>query len=569
MSCSQTKIAFMSWGRSNPHNVRIWGSEIPTWSLNTYVTVQRPQSCKCLITCTRSVGSALFASQPFRIEKLQAEAQEGQEHFEMISRTWCASETSNVPHELHGALCNQQQECLKFIGRKNHVIDELRQELNMRDESCVQCLKQQAEDITLIIERAEHRTQDMMLAQQEELENIEKAFEKERQDVLLANKQEWEQRMKSLKKCEVVCPILCCNSKRTCLTRTNASTYLLNRQYDVLNKLRKTLEKQHHNVQQAIRVLNHDVQLLTEQQEDLQHKMRHFAIVDSENFCKAWLTAEEECQSMAHSTLRVHHLLNEWVLGLPCVDVKTSCLENRGPFGKFVVPCSATSLVHRLLTTGEIMYQCDLVLFLFSMAPQQEFLVDSKLLGLLAPLPHTQQCLLKLDTIFKASPSYSPAHAPFSSSMCRIWTLRLSKAVPYFQTNTEGIKWSGRTANLTANSAHHTLFRNLQAEGAPVPPKWSQRDSSRDCLYWQSLADVVPSAQLRIWDVLTSTLHKYRNMLTYRLNLIKENATTQQQNEELQRLLTQYNMDKMLSTCVKITIHNHLFHSKGVVGLPF
>uniref|UniRef100_UPI00358F76F0 dynein regulatory complex protein 1-like isoform X2 n=1 Tax=Myxine glutinosa TaxID=7769 RepID=UPI00358F76F0 len=270
-----------------------------------------------------------------RIEKLQAEAQEGQEHFETISRTWCTSEKLNVSQDLHSALCNQQQECLKFIGRKNHMIGELHQELSMRDESFVQCLKQQAEDITLIIERSEHRTQDMMFAQQEELETIEKAFEKERQDFLLANEQEWEQQMKSLQKCkeehtrklamrveehqqamnelryeefeglaEVRTRLLTNIQELEEQIQQMQVTFQMNqdkldynlhilrkqdqednaifsqqkrkrnRQYEVLNKLKETLGKHHHKDQQAVRILNHDVQLLMEQQEDLQHRMR-------------------------------------------------------------------------------------------------------------------------------------------------------------------------------------------------------------------------------------------------------------------------------------------------------
>uniref|UniRef100_UPI00358E6A33 dynein regulatory complex protein 1-like isoform X2 n=1 Tax=Myxine glutinosa TaxID=7769 RepID=UPI00358E6A33 len=158
---------------------------------------------------------------------------------------------------------------------------------------------------------------------------------------------------------------------------------------------------------------------------------------------------------------------------------------------------------------------------------ETEFLVDSKLLGLLAPLPHTQQCLLKLDTIFKALGVDTEEDVHTLAK----FLLDFQKATgthdkeETLQVNENDAELKG-VADLSVEpfidpntilqalkvfvAQHCRPDRNVQAEGGPVSPKWSQRDSSRDALYWQSLAEVVPPAQLRIWDVLTSTLQKYR-----------------------------------------------------------
>lgn len=66
------------------------------------------------------------------------------------------------------------------------------------------------------------------------------------------------------------------------------------------------------------------------------------------------------------------------------------------------------------------------------------------------------------------------------------------------------------------------------------------RNSSGDAAYWKRYQQTVTNKQKRLWDAILDDLLKYRNVLTERSQLIKDNSGLRQQNQELNMLLHQY-----------------------------
>ncbi|XP_029634822.1 dynein regulatory complex protein 1 [Octopus sinensis] len=70
--------------------------------------------------------------------------------------------------------------------------------------------------------------------------------------------------------------------------------------------------------------------------------------------------------------------------------------------------------------------------------------------------------------------------------------------------------------------------------------KVEQRKDSCDSIYWKKYYYALSKDQERLWDALIHGLEKYHQILQDRANLIDENSTLSQQNQELNILLHQY-----------------------------
>ncbi|KAM3861074.1 dynein regulatory complex protein 1 [Diretmus argenteus] len=77
-----------------------------------------------------------------------------------------------------------------------------------------------------------------------------------------------------------------------------------------------------------------------------------------------------------------------------------------------------------------------------------------------------------------------------------------------------------------SSAAHQPSLRSLRG-----------RDDSEDAAYWESLANCIPEAKLKLWDALEKALDKYYGVLTERSELITATRGLKQQNTELRTLL--------------------------------
>ncbi|XP_046517835.1 dynein regulatory complex protein 1 isoform X2 [Equus quagga] len=600
-----------------------------------------------------------------RLEKLENEVKTSQDKFDEITAKWEEGKHKRIPQALWDMLNTQQLHCAALIEDKNKLISELQQELKTKDDQYVKDLKKQSDDICLLLERMEEQVKSVMKTFRQELHHIETAFEVERQELLTSNKKKWERALQAhngkeleylmsrIKKVEDYEKQL--NKQRiwdceeynmikikleqdvqileqqlqqmkatyqlnqekleynfqVLKKRDEESTVIksqqkrkINRLHDILNNLRSKYTKQIKQFQEENQSLTSDYKRLVKQFKELQKAMRHFALVDEEQFQEIWLMNEEEAKDLISRAFDVDRIIHTHHLGLPWTAPDFWFLKNVGPISQQQWK-SATQILEEVLMQTEggaedgraeeegaeegasepesyldppkkvsakttrkiLMLLCD----------ESGFLIDSKLLRLLLPLEKTERYMLRLDAIFSAIGieseddlyklvnfflKYQAHHSLSSQEQASL----MSALEPAEQADVEG----GKQESLVEGELEeketppspglihpNDVLKILEAfvmglkkprdSRAPVKLLKDVRDDSEDSEYWKALATVIPDATQNLWDALYTALEKYHLVLTQRAKLLMENSSLEQQNTELQMLLQQYLNSKINS----------------------
>lgn len=601
-----------------------------------------------------------------RLEKLENEVKTSQDKFDEITAKWEEGKQKRIPQALWDMLNTQQLHCAALIEDKNKLISELQQELKTKDDQYVKDLKKQSDDICLLLERMEEQVKNVMKTFRQELHHIETAFEVERQELLTSNKKKWERALQAhngkeleylmsrIKKVEDYEKQL--NKQRiwdceeynmikikleqdvqileqqlqqmkatyqlnqekleynfqVLKKRDEESTVIksqqkrkINRLHDILNNLRSKYTKQIKQFQEENQSLTSDYKRLVKQFKELQKAMRHFALVDEEQFQEIWLMNEEEAKDLISRAFDVDRIIHTHHLGLPWTAPDFWFLKNVGPISQQQWKSATQILEEVLMQTEEggaedgraeeegaeegasepesyldlpkkvsakttrkiLMLLCD----------ESGFLIDSKLLRLLLPLEKTERYMLRLDAIFSAIGieseddlyklvnfflKYQAHHSLSSQEQASL----MSALEPAEQADVEG----GKQESLVEGELEeketppspglihpNDVLKILEAfvmglkkprdSRAPVKLMKDVRDDSEDSEYWKALATVIPDATQNLWDALYTALEKYHLVLTQRAKLLMENSSLEQQNTELQMLLQQYLDSKMNS----------------------
>uniref|UniRef100_F6V1X1 Dynein regulatory complex protein 1 n=1 Tax=Equus caballus TaxID=9796 RepID=F6V1X1_HORSE len=594
-----------------------------------------------------------------RLEKLENEVKTSQDKFDEITAKWEEGKQKRIPQALWDMLNTQQLHCAALIEDKNKLISELQQELKTKDDQYVKDLKKQSDDICLLLERMEEQVKNVMKTFRQELHHIETAFEVERQELLTSNKKKWERALQAhngkeleylmsrIKKVEDYEKQL--NKQRiwdceeynmikikleqdvqileqqlqqmkatyqlnqekleynfqVLKKRDEESTVIksqqkrkINRLHDILNNLRSKYTKQIKQFQEENQSLTSDYKRLVKQFKELQKAMRHFALVDEEQFQEIWLMNEEEAKDLISRAFDVDRIIHTHHLGLPWTAPDFWFLKNVGPISQQQWKSATQILEEVLMQTEEggaedgraeeegaeegasepesyldlpkkvsakttrkiLMLLCD----------ESGFLIDSKLLRLLLPLEKTERYMLRLDAIFSAIGieseddlyklvnfflKYQAHHSLSSQEQASL----MSALEPAEQADVEG----GKQESLVEGELEeketppspglihpNDVLKILEAfvmglkkprdSRAPVKLMKDVRDDSEDSEYWKALATVIPDATQNLWDALYTALEKYHLVLTQRAKLLMENSSLEQQNTELQMLLQQY-----------------------------
>ncbi|XP_029420319.1 dynein regulatory complex protein 1 isoform X2 [Nannospalax galili] len=326
---------------------------------------------------------------------------------------WEEGRQKRIPQELWEMLNNQQLHCAGLIEDKNKLINELQQELKIKDDQYVKDLKKQSDDISLLLERMEEQVKNVMKNFRQELYHIEKAFELERQELLTSNKKKWEHALQAhnakeleylinrMKKVEDYEKQL--NKQRTwdceeynmikikleqdvqileqqlqqmkatyqrnqetleynfqvLKKRDEESTVIksqqkrkINRLHDVLNNLRSKYTRQIKQFQEENQSLTSDYKRLVSQFKELQKAMRHFSIIDEEKFREIWLMNEEEAKGLMQRAFDADKVISTQHLGLSWRMPDFWFLKNVGPIS-LQQRKSATQILEELLLQTE------------------------------------------------------------------------------------------------------------------------------------------------------------------------------------------------------------------------
>ncbi|NWU07968.1 DRC1 protein, partial [Cephalopterus ornatus] len=126
-----------------------------------------------------------------RLERLEREAKRSTERFGEISSGWALAKDTKIPQELRELLREQREQCERLLQDKNRLIRDLQEELRLKDEQYEQALKEQSDEIHLLLERMEEQTRNMLKTYRQKLRQIEEAFEQERREMLENSRKKW------------------------------------------------------------------------------------------------------------------------------------------------------------------------------------------------------------------------------------------------------------------------------------------------------------------------------------------------------------------------------------------
>ncbi|KAG9347681.1 hypothetical protein JZ751_005254 [Albula glossodonta] len=550
-----------------------------------------------------------------RIEKLEDEAKTSLEKFEEITEKWTVARAKEIPQELRDALVSQQQLCALLIEDKNKLINDLQEELKISDNLYVKDLKRQGEDVDLMIERMEEQIKCLMRSYKEEYEKIESSFEKERAELLHKNRVEWEQkmkerrdkevdylmqRMKKVEESEMMLQKLRqddaeeCNTIKTKLdnevqllqqqVQQMKATYHLNQEKleynlhvlkkrDEENTITKTQQKR--KITRLQDTLTNLKARCAKQEKQAREESQHFASVDARKFEEIWLMNEAEVKALVEKALEMDRMVHEQYLGLPWERPSLAFMERSGP----VVPrlhvhghnsdlqkaeAPSTSSSSSSSSSGarsQAAEQCESISvgavkrILELLCDEAGFLIDSKVVKLLAPLERDEKSLIKLDMILssigieKEEDVYKLAEFFKKYGQQRKHREDPSKDAHKSveaDTTTEASEEAGFASwdlihpndvlgALRAFTAEHCRPKEIQQQTKIL--SLQGRDQSEDATFWESAANVIPDAKLKLWDTLETALEKYHTVLTERAQLLQDTQHLKEQNEEMRRLL--------------------------------
>lgn len=109
-------------------------------------------------------------------DKLLAGAEGSARDNGAIAGRWAELYALEVPQELQGEMHAQQAACAAIVQAKGGLVEEMKGELKGKDDEYVRTLKQQAEDVDLLLQYMSTQLEEMQTAYREELSEVESAF---------------------------------------------------------------------------------------------------------------------------------------------------------------------------------------------------------------------------------------------------------------------------------------------------------------------------------------------------------------------------------------------------------
>ena len=346
----------------------------------------------------------------------------------------------------------------------------------------------------------------------------------------------------------------------------------LTRMQDSLNTLRAKVKKQEKAQQDELTALMDDYRRGTEQYRDMQKKFKHFSLTDSKRFQDIWRMSEEQVRALAGEVLDADRAVHEQQLGLkweapppvesPVLHVShaprkvsqatlyaSQVLSEAGSSSNegeaAAVEPESGGEPSPLLVKQVLELLCE----------EATFLVEAKLMQLLAPLGKDEQVLMMLDSIFKALGIETEQDIHHLVKHF----LQMDTAEKEGQESSEGGGANLALIHSTdvpqalrdfveirrAGGAGKTVPTAPSSCGAASGPREQQLKALLDGSFWQQLGGALPRSHERVWEALLEGLGRYHASLQARSRLLQHSEALQQQNRELRLLLQQYMQAKI------------------------
>ncbi|DBA94491.1 TPA: hypothetical protein ACH3X1_002082 [Trebouxia sp. C0004] len=281
-----------------------------------------------------------------------------------------------VPQELHKEMLSQQGACDTIVASKDAIIAAMRLQLHDKDDEYVRMLKQQGEDVDLLLLNMGKQLEEMQTAYRNELAQIDGAYMQERAGVLKSNRAEVEGLFDKRSSAEQAFlerymaaaeayerqleDLRCADAEDYNLLKVRLETdiqtleqhlesmraaYQLNqekldynyrvllerdaenqatitqqkrkisKQRDLLSTLMQRYSQHEKKFAEANMRLTEEYKRITEHFKDLQAKFSHFQQADLNKYQAIWQMKQEEVHAVAHKLLAADHVIHEQQLG--------------------------------------------------------------------------------------------------------------------------------------------------------------------------------------------------------------------------------------------------------------
>lgn len=309
----------------------------------------------------------------------------------------------------------------------------------------------------------------------------------------------------------------------------------LTRLQDTLNNLRAKLTKQEKACKGDMQLLMDEYRKNTEQYRELMKKVKHFQAVDTKRFHDVWVMNEERVRKLAREVESVDELVHQHQLGLdweysPPVESPIGKAFARKSDDKNVSKAtlyasqiiseagSESSLTdHDLPVLGPRdsafsarTYTPVLIKVVLEMLCSEcEFLIENKLLRLLAPLDHDEQLMMKLDSIFKA------VSIDTEEDIQHLVKHFIKKSEP----KTTEDKRSPTLIHPNEVLSRLTVFVHEQSSGSGTStpfltkPTGGNYEELLDGEFWRQMALILPAKQEQVWTALLEVTPLYVHCL--------------------------------------------------------
>ncbi|XQJ32142.1 Sperm tail/Sperm tail C-terminal domain containing protein, putative [Leishmania guyanensis] len=530
-------------------------------------------------------------------ERCEADAQQGalNLHFEALYRL-------AVPHELHAALEEQRKECEAFIGVKEKLISELREQLHQREEEYVGLLKKNKDEVGRLVDTMRTSTDDYLQQYRAKIQDIEKTYElerkayldqcaeevkelvrtrrareidyrKQREQKLSDAQQELDERYESgyedfnNVKREHLSDV---HALREELEKSKAD-YLLNGERLTYNlqvlrervkenrsaqaKYKKkivrlqetlaTLLARHQDVEKRFQRTNNELtkQLhrLNQQYTDTQVKFAKFESKDKMKYRQLWKLHHDKCQILAQECLQADRVVFEELLQMPWQPpaLRYWPREDMG------VEAQKDELDERPEEPPDVELS-EAAQMLFSILKSQaRFLVDSNVHDAIQSLQGTTQEQADVEGILTTLRLNRTSDV---EDMLEYFVVENEDETVALVNPQEALK--ALQAYLTHRAAEEA--KAMATKGAEVKSaaasetQTAEKRRAAEREYWRNMAETVPKDHLQVWETLEDGLSQYLAQLQHRKQLISDTDTIRAQNKELKGLIRQY-MDSSIN----------------------
>eukprot|EP00040_Diaphanoeca_grandis_P003714 m.25648 g.25648 ORF g.25648 m.25648 type:complete len:656 (-) comp15112_c0_seq1:195-2162(-) len=301
-----------------------------------------------------------------------------------------------------------------------------------------------------------------------------------------------------------------------------------------LHTLREKGAKQSKTSQDENASLLRDYKRISDQYRELQKKFNHFQTLDHNQYRDVWNLNEDAAVGLLKQVLSADEVLASQQLGVKWIPPSQTELQSRARKAEIRGRTAAETIeemfeddddesVHDMMgdIPGHVIKSALLML-----GKEAEYLLESKLAGLLEPLDEKRRNLMKLDAIFKA------INVTTEDELYRL-------AKCFIQEDSDGfaLVHPNRVNDLLQGFVEaHRSDKGLDQVGNV--PDYTPLPYDND--FWKRLPTVHSESHVRVWSAMEEALQKYSTVLQDREDSLDKTEQLQLQNEELKMLLKQY-----------------------------